>query len=48
MAATDNFASLQPSSVWSHFATLCEIPRPSLREHLIEWAQARDGNSLDA
>lgn len=38
--------NLQPQSVWSHFATLCEIPRPSLREaalreHLIEWAQAR-------
>jgi dipeptidase D len=37
--------SLQPRSVWSHFATLCAIPRPSLREaalreHLIEWAQA--------
>ncbi|MFZ5524349.1 MAG: aminoacyl-histidine dipeptidase [Pseudomonadota bacterium] len=38
--------NLQPSSVWSHFATLCAIPRPSyheaaLREHLIKWAQAR-------
>jgi len=38
--------NLQPHSVWSHFATLCAIPRPSLheaalREHLIEWAQAR-------
>lgn len=38
--------NLQPSSVWSHFATLCAIPRSSLheaalREHLIEWAQAR-------
>ncbi len=38
--------NLQPHSVWAHFATLCEIPRPSLREaalreHLIEWAQAR-------
>jgi dipeptidase D len=38
--------NLQPLSVWSHFATLCAIPRPSLREaalreHLIEWAQAR-------
>jgi dipeptidase D len=37
---------LQPSSVWSHFATLCSIPRSSLREaalieHLIEWAQVR-------
>ncbi|MBA4382986.1 MAG: cytosol nonspecific dipeptidase [Sideroxydans sp.] len=38
--------NLQPQSVWSHFATLCAIPRPSyreeaLRQHLIEWAQAR-------
>ncbi len=38
--------NLQPQSVWSHFATLCAIPRPSYREaalkqHLIEWAQAR-------
>ncbi len=38
--------NLQPQSVWSHFATLCSIPRPSLqeaalREHLIEWAQTR-------
>lgn len=37
---------LQPQSVWSHFAALCAIPRPSyreeaLRQHLIEWAQAR-------
>ncbi|MBI5889223.1 MAG: beta-Ala-His dipeptidase [Nitrosomonadales bacterium] len=37
--------ALQPHSVWSHFATLCAIPRPSLHEaalraHLIEWAQA--------
>jgi dipeptidase D len=40
------FESLQPRSVWSHFATLCAIPRPSLHEaalieHLIAWAQAR-------
>ncbi|MGC2047559.1 MAG: aminoacyl-histidine dipeptidase [Gallionella sp.] len=38
--------NLQPSSVWAHFTTLCVIPRSSLREaalreHLIEWAQAR-------
>jgi len=38
--------NLQPQSVWSHFATLCAIPRASYREealkqHLIEWAQAR-------
>ncbi len=37
---------LQPSSVWSHFATLCAIPRSSLheaalREHLTGWARAR-------
>lgn len=36
--------NLRPSSVWSHFATLCAIPRPSLheaalREHLIAWAK---------
>jgi len=42
----NNFENLQPRSVWAHFATLCEIPRPSyqeaaLREHLIAWAQAR-------
>lgn len=40
MASLDH---LQPSSVWSHFASLCAIPRPSrheaaLREHLIGWA----------
>lgn len=40
------FESLQPCSVWAHFATFCAIPRPSLheaalREHLIAWAQAR-------
>jgi dipeptidase D len=38
--------NLQPRSVWSHFSTLCVIPRPSykeaaLREHLIQWAQSR-------
>ncbi|MDH4216085.1 MAG: M20/M25/M40 family metallo-hydrolase, partial [Gallionella sp.] len=38
--------NLQPHIVWAHFATLCAIPRSSqheaaLREHLIEWAQAR-------
>lgn len=40
------FESLQPRSVWAHFATLCAIPRSSLheaalRDHLIAWAQAR-------
>ncbi len=43
---TAPLTNLQPRSVWSHFATLCAIPRPSLheatlREHLIEWARAR-------
>ncbi len=38
--------NLQPQSVWSHFATLCAIPRSSLheaalRQHLIAWAEAR-------
>jgi len=38
------FDNLQPESVWSHFATLCAIPRPSLheaalRDHLIDWAR---------
>ena len=46
MATTGNLANLQPSSVWSHFATLCAIPRASLHEaalieHLVGWAQAR-------
>jgi dipeptidase D len=46
MSNQDVFADLQPRPVWSHFATLCAIPRPSYREealkqHLIEWAQAR-------
>ncbi|MBI5430547.1 MAG: aminoacyl-histidine dipeptidase [Nitrosomonadales bacterium] len=38
--------SLQPRPVWAHFAALCAIPRPSLREaalieHLTGWAEAR-------
>ena len=38
--------NLQPRTVWAHFATLCAIPHSSLheaalREHLIDWAQAR-------
>lgn len=38
--------SLQPRAVWSHFATLCAIPRASrqeaaLRAHLMQWAAAR-------
>jgi dipeptidase D len=45
-ATTGNFANLQPSLVWAHFATLCAIPRASYHEaalikHLIAWAQAR-------
>jgi dipeptidase D len=46
MTTNHNLETLQPSSVWSHFATLCAIPRSSLHEaalrtHLVEWAQAR-------
>ena len=47
-AALDHsiFANLQPASVWSHFATLCAIPRASknesrLRDTLQAWAAAR-------
>jgi dipeptidase D len=37
---------LAPAAVWSHFATLCRIPRASkqegpLREHLCQWAATR-------
>jgi len=37
------FTHLEPSLVWTHFATLCAIPRPSkheaaLRDHLLAWA----------
>lgn len=37
---------LAPTAVWSHFATLCRIPRASkqegpLRDHLRQWAAAR-------
>jgi len=40
------FADLQPAAVWSHFATLCAIPRASkqeaaLRQHIKEWAEVR-------
>jgi dipeptidase D len=46
MATTGNLDKLQPHPVWAHFATLCAIPRPSLREaalieHLTGWARAR-------
>lgn len=42
---TDHFiATLEPRAVWTHFATLCAIPRPSkkeaaIRARLIEWAR---------
>jgi dipeptidase D len=44
---TTTLKNLQPQSVWTHFATLCEIPRASLHEaaliaHLTEWAEARN------
>jgi len=45
--------NLQPRAVWSHFATLCAIPRSSyheaaLKQHLIEWADARGiGHAVD-
>jgi dipeptidase D len=47
-------ATLAPSSVWAHFATLCRIPRPSkheaaLRDHLLQWARDRaDSHGLRA
>ncbi|HZX30687.1 MAG TPA: cytosol nonspecific dipeptidase, partial [Rhodocyclaceae bacterium] len=46
MPANTIFASLEPAAIWSHFATLCRIPRPSkgeaaLREHLRQWAEDR-------
>jgi dipeptidase D len=49
-----SMTNLQPSPVWAHFATLCEIPRSSLHEaalrnHLIEWANTRGiGSVVDA
>ena len=49
-----SLALLEPTPVWSHFATLCAIPRPSLHEqalraHLIDWARARGlDNEVDA
>lgn len=44
------FVGLEPAIVWSHFATLCAIPRPSkgearLTAHLKDWATTR---GLDA
>jgi dipeptidase D len=42
----EQLASLEPRTVWAHFATLCAIPRPSLheaalRDRLAEWARAK-------
>ena len=44
------FAALQPVTVWTHFATLCTIPRASknesrLRDTLKAWAEARGLNA---
>ncbi len=46
LPADHAFAGLKPPAVWSHFATLCRIPRPSkhegaLRDHLLQWASAQ-------
>jgi dipeptidase D len=51
MTTSSNLKTLQPRTVWSHFATLCAIPRPSLheaalRDHLIEWANMRGIESV--
>ncbi len=40
------FDQLTPPAVWRHFATLCQLPRPSkgeekLRDHLIAWAKTK-------
>lgn len=40
---TTDLGTLSPSPVWTHFATLCAIPRASkqeavLRDHLLAWA----------
>lgn len=45
MASQNTFQDLSPSLVWSHFSTLCALPRASyqeaaLRRHLIEWAES--------
>jgi dipeptidase D len=44
---TINLAQLEPTAVWSHFQTLCQIPRPSkheqaLRDYLLGWAELLD------
>ncbi|MBU0620745.1 MAG: beta-Ala-His dipeptidase [Gammaproteobacteria bacterium] len=43
MPSQNKFQDLSPALVWSHFSTLCAIPRASyqeaaLRQHLIDWA----------
>ncbi len=48
---TSHLKNLEPRLVWSHFSTLCEIPRASLKEaalrdHLIAWANERGIKSL--
>lgn len=45
-ASPPGLSALQPVRVWSHFAALCAIPRPSrhesaLRAHLADWAEAQ-------
>ncbi len=42
----NSIAQLEPTAVWEHFQTLCEIPRPSkheeqLRDYLKGWAELR-------
>ncbi len=51
LSASAAFDGLQPASVWSHFATLCAIPRASkheheLRDHLKSWADSRQLTTL--
>lgn len=46
MSTDSVFAGLEPAAVWSHFATLCAIPRASkaeagLRGQLLAWSAAR-------
>lgn len=45
------FSSLQPESVWRHFASLCRIPRQSkhegpIRDYLQQWANAQGLDNL--
>lgn len=46
MSVSPVFSGLEPAIVWSHFSTLCEIPRPSkgeqaLRGQLVAWAASQ-------